>query len=231
MAQCANKVSSCLAHHLSFDKVVSQTSKPQNNYIIVDPQSERVGFGYYKKAGCCCSRLRQKVAHIKISPTKINKAIQYAKDYHGKQLRQTGEPYYTHPIEVACMAADYVPKENILVAALLHDTLEDTVLTKDCIAVVFGESVANKVYALTRIRNGVKLPSSELLTLLLEEDSQSNKDLLAVKLCDRLHNLRTLHVKKPEKIAKIVNETKQHFVPIAEYLGLDRIKRGMLFYC
>ena len=98
----------------------------------------------------------------------IKKAIFYARKYHGTQIRQSGEPYYSHPIEVAYMLARYAAKEEIryfrtdlLVTSVLHDTIEDTKLTFNMITDIFGAIVAEQVEDLTRIKNGLKLSAAE----------------------------------------------------------------------
>ena len=95
----------------------------------------------------------------------IKKAIYYAKKYHGEQKRQSGEPYYTHPIEVAYMAADRIFETNILVTSILHDTLEDTDLTKEDLSYIFSPLIADQVDALTRIKVNKKI-SCEFLEFL-----------------------------------------------------------------
>ncbi|MFP3017591.1 MAG: HD domain-containing protein [Candidatus Tisiphia sp.] len=88
----------------------------------------------------------------------VRKAIYYAKKYHGSQMRQSGEPYYSHPIEVAYMVAEYAASEipsyfrtDMIVTSILHDTIEDTKLTEKMIEYIFGSIVASQVEALTRL--------------------------------------------------------------------------------
>ena len=81
----------------------------------------------------------------KVDILEIEKAIYYAKKYHGSQKRLSGEPYYTHPLEVAYNVADYLFKTDVLVTSILHDTIEDTKLTKETISDIFSSVIANQV--------------------------------------------------------------------------------------
>jgi len=88
----------------------------------------------------------------------INKAIYFAKRYHGDQKRKSGEPYYSHPLEVAYMISDYNLKTNVIVASILHDIVEDTEVTVEMIQGSFGKRIAEMVDSLTRDRpDGTKL--------------------------------------------------------------------------
>ncbi|MDR0774269.1 MAG: HD domain-containing protein, partial [Rickettsia sp.] len=133
----------------------------------------------------------------------VKKGIYYAKKYHGSQMRQFGEPYYSHPIEVAYMIAQYTALEiprlfrtDMIVTALLHDTIEDTQLTEKMIAYIFGSQVASQVEDLTRVKPHGKISSAEMVEMLYKEKKH---DVLLVKLFDRLHNLQTVSAKSPEK--------------------------------
>ena len=165
----------------------------------------------------------------------VQKAIYYAKKYHGDQKRQSGEPYYTHPLEVAYMLAEYSAKEDrryfrtdLLVSALLHDTIEDTDLTFEMIDKLFGEVVAGQVEGLTRIKAHGKITSEELVNLLLIE---GNKDVLIIKMFDRLHNVQTINAKSPEKIKKIIDETIRVFLLLSVYLDMPKITNILMEFC
>ncbi|SPR12704.1 guanosine polyphosphate pyrophosphohydrolase [Orientia tsutsugamushi] len=158
----------------------------------------------------------------------VTKAIKYAKKYHGQQKRDTGEPYYIHPLEVACAVAEYSFETDTIITAILHDTLEDTTLTKEKIAKVFGVKIAEQVFDLTRIRNNKKISSREMIKILRQ---QNKKDLLLIKLCDRLHNIQTVFIKSDEKRQKIIIETEQEFIPLARYLKLPKIADKLSGYC
>ncbi|WP_341755732.1 HD domain-containing protein [Candidatus Tisiphia endosymbiont of Ptychoptera albimana] len=159
----------------------------------------------------------------------VKKGIYYAKKYHGSQIRQSGEPYYSHPIEVAYMLAQYTALElpqyfrtDMIVTALLHDTIEDTTLTEKMIAYIFGSQVASQVQDLTRVKPHGKISSAEMVEMLYKEKKH---DVLLVKLFDRLHNIRTVSAKSPEKAKKIIEETLRYFIVLAEYLGLPSVSK------
>jgi (p)ppGpp synthase/HD superfamily hydrolase len=167
--------------------------------------------------------------------TQIKKAIYYARKYHGSQLRKSGEPYYSHPIEVACIFVDYVTKENIkyfttdlIITAILHDTIEDTELTEDMITQIFNRNVANKVIDLTRVKLDRKITAAQSVAELFLE---YKKDVLYVKLFDRVHNMRTIGSMKPEKIKKIAEETINYFLPLASYLALTQYQEELIDIC
>ena len=149
----------------------------------------------------------------------IKKGIYYARKYHGSQMRQSGDPYYSHPIEVTIMLAEFVAEEapklyNIIMlqAALLHDTIEDTELTEEAITEIFGSEVAKHVEGLTRIKSYGKISSGESLNLLIKEKRYNTA---LIKLFDRIHNVQTLGVKSPEKARKIIEETLINFLLVA----------------
>lgn len=165
----------------------------------------------------------------------IIKAIYYAKKYHDSQMRQSGEPYYSHPIEVAYMVAEYTAQEirqlfrtDMIVTSLLHDTIEDTALTKEMIARIFGSNVASQVESLTRIKPYGKISSKEILNLLSQ---QKRFDVALIKLFDRIHNLQTLGVKPPEKALKIVKETIAYFVTLCFYLEIPTAEQQLTDIC
>ncbi len=151
----------------------------------------------------------------------VRKAIYYAKKYHGSQMRQSGEPYYSHPIEVAYMISDYLYRTDIIVTSILHDTLEDTKLTEKMIAYIFGDQVASQVESLSRNKPHGKISSAETLALLVQ---QKKYDVALIKLFDRKHNLQTIGAKSPEKREKVLLETLKSFITLSMYLGMPEIK-------
>lgn len=159
---------------------------------------------------------------------KIKKAIYYAKKYHGMQMRQSGEPYYSHPLEVAYMISDYLFRTDILVSSILHDTIEDTELTQEMITKVFGDLVASQVADLTRIKGDQKISSAEMVELLYK---QKKNDVLLIKLLDRLHNMQTIGSKSPEAIKRIIKETLYEFVICSIYLELTQVKQCLVELC
>ncbi|HJD56562.1 HD domain-containing protein [Candidatus Tisiphia endosymbiont of Ptychoptera albimana] len=180
------------------------------------------------------SQLNQQVSSP-IDIEEIKKGICYAKKYHGGQMRQSGTPYYSHPIEVAYMVAEYTAQEmpelfrtDMIITSLLHDTIEDTILTENIIAKVFGTQIASQVVDLTRIKSYGKISSAETLNLLY---SQKKDDVLLIKLFDRLHNMQTIGYKSPEKINKIVDETVQSFLAVCIYFGYIKLEEYLFKLC
>ncbi len=173
--------------------------------------------------------LLNKTSDNKIDITEVKKAIYYARKYHGEQKRQSGEPYYSHPIEVAFMVSDYLLRTDILVTSILHDVLEDTKMTFEMIKAIFGERVANQVMDLTRIKgDGNKISSEAMVNSLW---LQKKYDLLFIKEMDRLHNMRTIKIKSPEKANKISRETLGAFLVLAAYLGLNNVEEELRQLC
>jgi (p)ppGpp synthase/HD superfamily hydrolase len=161
--------------------------------------------------------LRNNSASRVVDITEIRKAIFYAKKYHGNQMRQSGDPYYSHPLEVAYMVSDYLFRTDIIVTSILHDTIEDTELTSQMIALIFGEKVAGQVMDLTRVQSGEhRTSSAEMVESLW---LAKKYDMLLIKQFDRLHNMQTIQAKSPEKIKKITEETVGTFLLLAAYLG------------
>lgn len=162
----------------------------------------------------------------------IKKAIDFAKKYHGTQTRKSGEPYYSHPLEVAYLFSEYVKsykKEyyttDLIITAILHDTIEDTLATKKMIAKNFNESIASNVEDLTRIKIDHKISAGSNLELLY---SQNKKDILYIKIFDRLHNMRTINFMTETKRNKIVDETIEYFVSICFTLDLAEIRQELI---
>lgn len=184
---------------------------------------------------CCYSeRLINKLlilnerAKDKIDIGMVKKSIYFAKKYHGVQKRQSGEPYYSHPLEVAYMISDYLFRTDIIVTSILHDTIEDTVLTKEMIAESFGDIIARQVEDLTRIKEDGKITSAEMVEKLYKEKKE---DVLLIKLFDRLHNMQTIGAKSLEKMQKIVDETLQIFLLLAAVLEVREIEIELSKYC
>jgi len=159
----------------------------------------------------------------------IKKAIFFAKRYHAGQFRHSGEPFYSHPLEVAYMASDYLFRTDILVTAILHDTLEDTELTYDEIAAIFGKNIAGNVEYLTRInKDGEKISSGVMVANLR---ISGRDEILMIKLFDRLDNLRTIYYKPQPKINKTIKETREYFIPAASYLRLCAVHGELSYIC
>lgn len=164
----------------------------------------------------------------KIDIIGVKRAIYFAKKYHGEQTRQSGEPYYSHPLEVAYMVADYLFRTDAIVTAILHDTIEDTILTQEMISDIFGVQIASQVEDLTRIKTSRKISSAEMLELLYK---QKKYDILLIKLFDRLHNMQTLGAKSPEKVQKIIAETLVSFISFAVYFEIPELSNRLTDLC
>jgi (p)ppGpp synthase/HD superfamily hydrolase len=142
----------------------------------------------------------------------INKAIYWAKKYHGDQKRKSGEAYYTHPLEVAYMISEHKLKTDVIVASILHDIIEDTEVTAGMIIDNFGWRIAEIVDRLTRDRpDGSKLTVEEILNNSYQE---KDKEVLLIKLFDRFHNIQTIGSMTPEKQKKIAHETLQDIISL-----------------
>jgi GTP pyrophosphokinase/guanosine-3',5'-bis(diphosphate) 3'-pyrophosphohydrolase len=159
----------------------------------------------------------------------LNRAYVYAMRMHGAQLRASGDPYFAHPIAVAGILTDYRLDTATIVTALLHDVIEDTPASRDDIAKLFGEEVAELVEGVTKLsRLELQVESENVRTaenlrrfiLAISRDVR----VLLVKLADRLHNMRTLHfIGKPEKRERIARETLEIYAPLARAIGMHRI--------
>jgi (p)ppGpp synthase/HD superfamily hydrolase len=164
----------------------------------------------------------------KVSLQKIRKAIYYAKKYHGNQKRDSGEPFYSHPLAVASMVADYCFETDILITSILHDTLEDTELTFEELEVIFNSDIAKQVNELTRIKFDRKFSVDDIVYSLWVN---KNSKLLLVKLFDRLHNLKTVGAKPKNKIKKTLNETINIFLIVSLYLENPAIAEEIRQIC
>lgn len=158
----------------------------------------------------------------------INRAYVYAMKMHGSQKRASGDPYFSHPIEVAGILTDYKVDTATIITALLHDTIEDTDATYDEIEGMFGGEVARLVDGVTKLTRinfvSDKAKQAENFRKFLLAMSEDIRVLL-VKLADRLHNMRTLsYIKKPESRARIAMETMDIYAPLAERIGMGEIK-------
>ena len=159
----------------------------------------------------------------------INKAVYWARKYHGDQKRKSGELYYTHPLEVAYMISDYKLKTDVIVASILRDIVEDTEVTVERIQGTFGQRIAAMVDRLTRDRlDGTKLSIEEIINSAYQ---LKDRGVLLIKLFDRLHNIQTIGVKSPEKIHKIIEETISTFLVLAVYLNITDAEKEIIQLC
>ena len=146
---------------------------------------------------------------------------------HAGQTRKSGEPYITHPVAVAKVLAEQGLDAETLVAAILHDTIEDTPLTRECLATEFGPTVAELVDGVTKLdklqfrdRQEAAAESFRKMLLAMARDLR----VILIKLADRLHNMRTLGAQSAEARERIARETLEIYAPIAQRLGMNLIK-------
>ncbi len=170
---------------------------------------------------------------------KINKAFLYAAELHAGQFRQSGEPYVSHPVAVAAIVAELGLDTDSICAALLHDTVEDCADKTDLntIATAFGKDVSMLVDGLTKIiqvqvadKEEAHIENIRKMLLAMNKDIR----VIFIKLCDRLHNMRTLAAKREDRQRAIALETMYIYAPLAHRLGMQRIKQELenlsLFY-
>ena len=166
--------------------------------------------------------------HNKFGIEKVLKSYKIAEEKHRGVTRQSGEPYIIHPLNVSKILLEMeVWDIDTICAALLHDTIEDSDLTKEDIAREINPSVANLVDGVTKIRRmnfSSKLSQNQANTRKLINGLNEDYRIILIKLADRLHNMRTLEFKKPEKQIENALETLEIFVPLADSLGMYRIR-------
>ena len=157
----------------------------------------------------------------------IKKAYYYAENLHKGQFRQSGEPYISHPLNVSYILSEMHADTDTICAGLLHDTLEDTEITKEAIAEDFNKEVANLVDGVTKIsklnfstKNDQNMANTRKIITGITTDAR----IIIIKLADRLHNMRTLQFKSEFKQKENSMETMDIFVPLAYYIGAYRIK-------
>lgn len=166
--------------------------------------------------------------HPSADVTQIEKAYNLAKKAHGDQKRKSGEPYIIHPLWVAIILADLEMDKETIIAALLHDVVEDTQIGEDYIKEEFGEEVVLLVDGVTKL--GRVAYSADKLELQAENLRKMflamAKDIrvIIIKLADRLHNMRTLQFMTPAKQQEKARETMDIYAPIAGRLGISKIK-------
>lgn len=168
----------------------------------------------------------------------ITKAVTFATDSHKGQFRKSGEPYIIHPILVAAITGHFGGDDEMIIAALLHDVVEDTSCTISDIEEIFSKEIAHLVGGLTKITelrdeelipssSDEKLISSALSFRKMLIASIDDVRVLVIKLCDRLHNMLTLDALTKEKQKRISEETLVVYVPIAHRLGIAAIKNNL----
>ena len=165
-----------------------------------------------------------------LAPEQVNavrRAYYYSEQAHDGQVRRTGQPYVTHPLAVAGILADMRMDHQSLMAALLHDVIEDTGIAKEALASQFGTSVAELVDGVSKLsqfettsRAEAQAENFQKMAMAMARDIR----VILVKLADRLHNMRTLDVLKPEKRQRIAQETLEIYAPIAQRLGMNNMR-------
>ena len=159
---------------------------------------------------------------------RLNRAYVFAMKAHGKQVRASGDPYFSHPLEVAGILADKKLDSATIITALLHDVIEDTDVEPAEIRALFGDEISRLVDGVTKLSQ-IELQSEQTkqaenfrkLVLAMSEDIR----VLLVKLADRLHNMQTLeYIKEPERRRRIATETMDIFAPLAERIGIRDMK-------
>lgn len=164
----------------------------------------------------------------------IRKAFDFAADKHEGQLRASGEPYLIHLLETAILVCRLKLDISSVVAALLHDTIEDCVVVREDLAAEFGDEVADIVEGVTKLtrigfqsREEKQAESFRKMLLAMAKDIR----VILVKLCDRLHNMRTLGYKASQKQRRIARETQEIYAPLANRLGLHWLKSELQDLC
>nr|WP_300662860.1 bifunctional (p)ppGpp synthetase/guanosine-3',5'-bis(diphosphate) 3'-pyrophosphohydrolase [uncultured Acetatifactor sp.] len=164
----------------------------------------------------------------------IEKAYRTAAEAHKDQFRKSGEPYIVHPLNVAIILADLELDKETIIAGILHDVVEDTIMTEEDLKREFGDDVALLVDGVTKLEKiplsaGGDQPDAKLemqaenlrkMFLAMAKDIR----VILIKLADRLHNMRTLQYKKPESRQRIAKETLEIYCPIAQRLGISKVK-------
>ncbi|MDC8759288.1 RelA/SpoT family protein [Janthinobacterium fluminis] len=178
------------------------------------------------------SHLADKLADY-LSPSdlkKVKEAYRFSDEMHLGQVRRSGEPYISHPIAVAEICADWKLDAQAIMAALLHDVMEDQDVKKDELIERFGAPVASLVDGLSKLekiefQSQIEAQAENFRKMLLA--MASDVRVILIKLADRLHNMRTLDVMAPAKKRRIASETMEVYVPIAHRLGLNNIYREL----
>ena len=174
-------------------------------------------------------RLKEQIA--KYNPDSdfqlIEKAYNFSTKAHKGQERVSGDPYIVHPVEVGCLLAELEMDDNSIIAGILHDTIEDTALTYDRIKEEFSEEIAELVDGVTKLtkisyttKQEIQAENFRKMFLAMAKDIR----VIIIKLCDRLHNMRTLKFMAREKQLQKARETLDIYAPLAHRLGIYKIK-------
>jgi len=157
----------------------------------------------------------------------LNRAYVFAMKAHGQQKRASGDPYFSHPLEVAAILTEFKLDDATIVAAMLHDTIEDTPVTREDLDKVFGVEIGGLVDGLTKLnkldfasKHAVQAENFRKLLLAIADDAR----VLLIKLADRLHNMRTLHYVPEAKRARIAQDTLDIYAPLAGRMGMQGLR-------
>ncbi|MCJ8274100.1 MAG: HD domain-containing protein, partial [Psychrosphaera sp.] len=160
----------------------------------------------------------------------VQQAYVVARDAHEGQMRSSGEPYITHPVAVASILAEMNLDHETLMAALLHDVIEDTDHSKDDLAELFGSTVADLVEGVSKLeklkfknREEFQVENYRKMIMAMTQDIR----VILIKLADRTHNMRTLGSLRPDKRRRIARETLDIYAPIANRLGIHDTKNEL----
>lgn len=161
---------------------------------------------------------------------RVKRAYVIARDAHEGQTRSSGEPYITHPVAVASIIAEMKLDHEAVIAALLHDVIEDTPYTEEELAAEFGQSVADIVQGVSKLdklkfrtRQEAEVANFRKMILAMTKDIR----VVLIKLADRTHNMRTLGSLRPDKRRRIAKETLEIYSPLAHRLGIEHIKNEL----
>ena len=172
--------------------------------------------------------------HPESDTGRLERAYRLAFEAHDGQTRKSGEPYITHPIAVTQILVDYGMDEPTLAAAFLHDTVEDTDVTLEQITTEFGNEIAYLIDGVTKLdrlqygtREQAQAATIRKMVIAMAEDLR----VLIIKLCDRLHNIRTSAALSPEKQERVARETLDVYAPLAHRLGVQEIKHELEDRC
>src|SRR3984957_18950001 len=166
-----------------------------------------------------------------VDEKRLNRAYEFSMQAHGAQMRASGDPYFSHPLQVAGILTDMKMDGTTIATALLHDTVEDTLASLEDIQKQFGPGVARLVDGVTKLSR-IELQSDQAkqaenfrkLILAMSEDIR----VLLIKLADRLHNMRTLrYLKDPDKRRRIARETLEIYAPLAERIGIEKMQNEL----
>ncbi|MFY9590062.1 HD domain-containing protein [Rickettsia endosymbiont of Halotydeus destructor] len=170
---------------------------------------------------------KNEIAKSKIDLIEIEKAIYFAKKSHGEQKRHSGEPYYSHPMEVASMVSDYLFDTDTIIAAILHDVVEDTSSSLKQIELLFNKKIAEIVDIVTKLTTGHQLSKEETFYK-INNFPDIERKACTIKVIDRLHNMRTItNIKPIEKQRRIAKETLDVYISMAKRANLPKVEKEL----